>query len=353
MKTKSHGRVQALALSRLHNFRTSLNAIREEEYRKPFDGITLNTITAINAAIMGEGNFRQGLTSFAVGWKDEEGVLDADLDFFLPSVEIAPTPGSTGQLFEYEQADNAAAFVSDDSSDDLRAPRGEFKSVDIRTTKEVGRCQERGLQIIVDQREVDLRGAEYYVGRLMRRLKRNKLRRGIAALSTGAANTAATWDTTAGCDPDAQITGDLVTAAGASGVRPNRVGYGATAWQKRWLALRGQTAPALANSAGMSPEQLRQLMMLEGLHVSETRYSSAASTRAEVVNNLVIAFTALKDATPEDPSNIKDFWSKTTQGTRYAVYEWEVAPSRRGFAVSHWEDIILTSSLGLRKRTIS
>lgn len=325
-------------------FHAAINAIGTEAYvgdacDKP------NIVTAINAAIISEGNFVQALTTFATGWRDTSS-LDDENEFFGPSVEV-------GELFQYEKFDNAEAFYSD-LYDDARAPRSDFKQVEYTSEKITAGTVNRGLQIIVDAKEAARRGPQFYVGKLMQRLKRNKLRRKIALLSAGAYNVDATWDSTAGKDPDAEITGDLVAAGDGSGVSPNRVGYGLTAWQKRYLSLRAQTAPALANSASLNEQQLAGVMGVERVLRSQARYTSAVDVRSQVVANLVLAFTANANADTEDASNIKDFWSPCENGGgQYAVHQWNIGSKMVGFAVEHYELTALTSLLGIRKRTIS
>lgn len=325
-------------------FWAAINAIAAADY-EPEANNAPNIITAINAAIITEGNFRQGLTTFAVGWRDEENVLDADNEFFGPSVR-------TSERFSYKQADNAEAFYSE-TADDLRAARSEFKQVETKMSEVDASTKNRGLQIVIDRKELDLHGAEHFVGKLMRRLKRNKLRRKFALLSAGANNTAKTWDGTAGVNPDNEIMTELITAGNLSGVHPNRVGFGLTSWQKRFSNLDAQTAPALAARAGYSPDQLAALLGVDKVHVSKTRYTSSATARTQIVANLVLMFTAMAEADTEDASNIKDFWSPCEMGGgQYAVHQWDIGAKMVGIAVEHYELIKLTSTLGIRQLTI-
>lgn len=324
---------------------TAINAILAADYMPEASG-ALNEITAINAAIITESSFQQPLTTFAVGWHDDEGNLDAESEFFGPAVQVP-------ERFTYEQKDNAEQFYSD-FYDDVRAPRSDFKQVEYTSEKINANTVNRGLQIVVDIKEANLNGAEYYVGMLMQRLKRNKLRRKIALLSAGAYNTAKTWDASAGKDPDSDVSGDLITAGDTSGVSPNRAGFGLTAWQKRFVSLRAQTAPALAASAALNEEQLAGMLGLDKVLRSKARYTSAADVRSQAVANLVLMFTASAGATKDDSSNIKDFWSACESGGgQYAVHQWNIGSKMVGFAVEHYELIKLTSTLGIRKFTIS
>jgi hypothetical protein len=172
-------------------------------------------------------------------------------------------------------------------------------------------------------------------------------------LAAGAQNTAKTWDATAGKNPDADIMGELVIAGDLSALKPNRVGFGLTSWQKRYLSLDAQTAPGASNRASWTTDQVRGLYGVDQVLRSEARYTSSATARTQVVDNLVLMFTAMASPDLEDPSNIKDFWSPCEDGGgQYAVRQWPIGSKFQGFAVEHNEAIRLTSTLGIRKFTI-
>ena len=111
---------------------------------------------------------------------------------------------------------------------------------------------------------------EEFTPGLLMRLLRSELRRAITVASAAATNTAKTWDTTAGKDPDQDVLTDLIAAVDDSGVRPNRILYGDVAWNKRLIAHRAQSTSggyasagltiAVADTgAGMAPEIATQL----------------------------------------------------------------------------------------------
>ncbi len=310
------------------------------------DQITPGLITEINASLLVENNFSEPLTTYAVGYR-ESADLDAELAFFAPAVEV-------GERFEYATFDSADSFLSD-PDEDLRARGADFPQIEIKEGKTDSHTENRGLQIVMERRKYERPGkAEATVARIVNRLKRNKLRRAIAALSAAAVNTGKTWDTTAGKDPDQDVIGELITAANLSGLVPNRVGYGSTAWSKRGLSHRAQNTAGGFASASMTPEALAGLLGVEQVLKSNARYTSSASAKAEIVGNLVLMFMAIADASEEDASNIKDFWSPSEiSGDRYAVYEWEVGSKFVGVAVEHYEKLAITSSLGIRKFTVS
>ncbi len=288
-------------------------------------------------------NFDEPLTTYAVGYKDPNNI-EATLEFFAPATPVA-------RRFTYRTATNAEEFYSD--SDDVRAIGGAFKAVQYSGSEVEAKTINRGLMMVVDLDEATPGWEQRAVAKLTRRLRRNSLRRAITLLSGAATNTGSTWDATAGKDPDQDIMTALLTASTASGVRPNRVGYGDTAWSKRGLSHRAQDNAGGYASAGMSPQDLAGLLQVDQVLVSRERYQTGAATKAEIVSNLVLMFHAQSGMDTEDASNIKRFVSPTSQGGYLAVYIWQISPKTMGVAVEHYELSAITATLGIRKQTIS
>ena len=320
-------------------------------YAAPFTGFDAmaakpGTMTAFDASIQVEGNFIEALTTYATGWKPEPGV-DELLGFIT-------RPEKVGERFEYEQLTNVEAFLSN-VDEDLRAKRSEFKELPPPTsTKVLAETTNRGLMMLVENKLFAQKGGNYYTGMIMQRLKLNKVRRAFALLSAAANNTAKTWDTTSGKDPDQDVETQLITAADSSGIRPNRVLYGETAWSKRRLSHRAQATAGGFASAAMTAEQVAQHLTVDGVLVGKARYASSASARAQVVANLVIMFNALASADLQDPTNVIDFWSPCDiGGGQYAVYQWSIGSKFTGIAVEHNEKLAAVSTLGVEKFTVS
>jgi len=306
---------------------------------------TPGEIYEINASLTVESNFSEPLTTYATGFRDAAD-LENENRFFGPPVQVT-------ERFEYAQHDNADAFRSD-ANEDLRPRGADFPRVEMKSEKVQAKTENRGLMTVLELKDYNTPGkTEAAVRSLLMRLQRNKLRRKLALLSAAAVNTAKTWNTDAGKDPDQDVMAELITAAGLSGITPNRVGYGATAWSKRGLSHRAQNSAGGFASASLTPESLAGLLGVEEALVSNARYTSGAS-RAEALGNLVLAFNADDFASEEDASNIKDFWSPCDlSGERFAVYEFPIGAKLIGIAVEHNEKIAITSTLGIRKLTIS
>lgn len=290
--------------------------------------------------------FSEPLTAYATGWKDNNNI-EATLDFLAPPVQV-------GRRFEFKSADNTEAFLSE--TDDQRAIGADFKRVDYKGTSVNEKTYNKGLTIRID---LDNLGAapnwrEIYTGRLLQRLLRSELRRAITVVAAAATNTAKTWDTTAGKDPDQDILTDLTAATTSSGVRPNRLLFGEVAWNKRLLSHRAQSTAGGFASAAMTPAELASwLGMSGGAYISHERYQSAAATKSTVTPDIVLEFYAENDLMPDDPSHAKRFWTPVEGGGKYRVYEQQVSAKLIDLTVEHYSNVVVTSTVGLRKLTIS
>lgn len=306
-------------------------------------------ITEFNADIATESFFSTPLTDYAVGYNDTAD-LDRELEFFAPEVPVTPR-------FEYAVHDNAEAFLSD-GDDDERPAKGDFKEVEYTESKVNETTVNRGLQITLDMDKIRGRSdwEEHYTAKLLKRTKRNSLRRAITMLSVAANNTAKTWDVTAGKDPDMDVLQELLLGAVKSGIKASRVGYGDTAFTKRLLSHRAQDTNGGAASAGMSLAEIAGLFGVDEVFRSLARYTSSATDRAEILGNLVLMFNAASGVDTEDASNIKRFYSlgdPEEGGGRYQVYSARISAKRHVIAVGHYERIAITSTLGIRKFTVS
>lgn len=346
MKPKT---ISALAAPRREQVWNSLRAIEKINYAPAKSDGSHERVSMFNADIATESFFSVPLTDYAVGYSDMAD-LDRELEFFAPAVEVTPR-------FEYSVHDNAEQFLSD-GDDDERPAKADFKDVEYTEGKVNSATVNRGLQITLDMDKIRGRAnwEEHYTAKLLKRIKRNQLRRAIGLLSTAATNTAKTWDVTAGKDPDMDIISERLAGALASGISFNRVGFGDTAWAKRYLALRAQNNSAGNISSALSIEQLAGLLGVEEVLKSSARYTSSASARTEILGNLVLMFNATGGVDTEDSSNIKRFYSMGDAeegGGIYQVYSQRVSNKRHVLAVGHYEKIAITSTLGIRKFTIS
>lgn len=338
MKSPINVAAQAVA-----NYLALANAFGDTPLAVDTGNLAPGVIAAANTSRFIETYFSEPLTAYAVGFRDPNNIAES-LEFYAPRVP-------TARRFEFAKASNAEEFYSE--TDDIRAIGADFKRVEYTSEKVDAKTLNKGLTVRVDLDNVTPGWQNRTVSKLMRRLQRNELRRAIALISAAATNTGKTWDTSAGKDPDADVLGDLILAADSSGIAPNRVGYGHTAWQKRLLSHRAQENAGGFASAGMTPEQVAGFLSVDKVMVSKERYATGAAAKAQVVSNLVLMFAAFSGEDVDDPSNIKRFVSTVEGGGDVRVYEQQVSAKLVDVTVEHYSNIIITSALGIRKLTIS
>ena len=129
-----------------------------------------------------ETYFSEPLTNYAVGWRDPNNI-EATLNFIAPPVAV-------GRRFEWKKAANAEEFLSE-VVDDQRAIGSDFKRVEFTAADVTDKTINKGLTYIADLDNIS--GPNWQndkVAKLLRRLYRNELRRGITAISAAATNTA-------------------------------------------------------------------------------------------------------------------------------------------------------------------
>jgi hypothetical protein len=307
-----------------------------------------------NESVFTQQYFDEPLTNYAVGWRDPNNIEET-LEFFAPSTPVS-------RRFTYKSWVNIEEFLSEGAYDDLRAIGEEFPTVKYTGTEVHSRTDNRGLRIRVDLDEVAdptsalAGGLPAYQARIVEKLKRrvlrNSLRRAITSLSAAAINTAVVWEGAAGTDPDNAVLQQLVAAATQSGIRPNRVAWGDTAWARRVLTHRAQNNAGGYASAGLTPEQVGMFLQVSP-YVSKERFSAAGAGLAEVVGNLVFMFYAMAGQDTEDASNIKRFYSMTDSGGPWRVYVQQVTSKLVDITVEHYEKIVVTSLLGINQFTVS
>ena len=314
-------------------------------------GYKAGQILFANDARFTESYYSEPVTNYLVGWRDPNDI-EARLNFISPAVSVG-----TARRFEWKAAVNAEEFLSE-IVDDQRAIGSDFKTVQYTGTDVVDKTYNKGLTYIADlDGLVGTNWQNQKAAKLLRRLYRNEFRRGIAALSSAGTNQAYTWDTTAGKNPDQDLKTDLITATTATGIRPNRILYGDTAFNKRGLCYEAQVNMTAYASIGLlQPKDLAARLMVDEVQVSRERYQSAAAAKSEIVSNLIFAYYAQDGVDVEDATNLKRFVSEfdTEQGGgRVRVYVQQISSKLVAITVEHYSKIVVTYSGGIRKWTIS
>lgn len=315
-----------------------------------------NVICMANASRFTETYFQQALTDYALGWGQANPKLDALLEHVAPMVV-------TPHRFEYAKGTNAEYYLSE--TDDIRSIGSDFKLVPYTSDKTTSKTHNKGLTVRVDIEEVE--GIPDWenrtVSKLMQRLKLNDFRRAITALDTADTNVSVTWDATAGKDPDADALASVILGNAAIGNQGlNRGVYGVTAWQKRILSLRAQAHAGGFVSAAQGEAELARFLALDAIMVSRevwTKGGAALTTLGTVVDTtvgttgIIFFYNAQSGQSKDDPSSIKRFVSMTNGGGEYKVYRHDVSAKLVDISVEHYSNVVVTSTLGVRKLTVS
>jgi len=296
-------------------------------------------IILANESRFNTAHLSEPLTAYATGWQDPHRYDDL-LTFLAPEVPVA-------RRFEFRQAENSEAFVSE--TDDEREIGASFKRVEYTGSIVQAKTLNKGLTVRVDHDEaVGDDWEEHYVQNLLQRLRRNEVRRVLAALDTGASSSNAIWDSDA--NPDGDLRSLLRSATDASCLRPNRVLFGEAAWDMRAEAYDNQATAAAFRVGGLAPQELAQKMGVDAVRILRSRYHDGNS-KLPMIGNTVYAYYASELTLKDEPSNVKRFVTPV-EGGNYRVY---VEPTAKytDITVEHYSQIIVTSTLGLRKLNVS
>lgn len=300
-------------------------------------------VMAANDANFDAQHLSEPLTEYIVDFPDEDG-LDALIEAAFPSVPV-------GRSFAYRTHDDKEAFQASLNDEDIREIGGDFPQIRRTGSQVDGRTDNKGLTMILDndQGGEDPAVQQRAVANLRARLLRTELYRGEALLEANDTATTPNWGASnTAADPDGNLKSDIDTGGDARGIDSNFCLYGGGAWTKRFLSLGLGSNAARHQTRNLTPEQLRELMMLDGLVVSKFRYQSSATAKSKIVADKVYTYYVKRGAMPDDPSNIKRFVTPVPGGGVFRVYV-EPILKRTRVTVEHYSRIVLTSSLGIRK----
>lgn len=312
-------------------------------YNEPGLEMRHGLITTANASMFDASHLSEGLTTYALGWRDPAG-YEAASEF------LAPALPQTGELYEHFEFPNLEAFLSDGAYDDLRSIGAEFKTVDYSNTKTQREIPNRGLRIVLDWDRIKNmpNWQQYYTGLLMQRLQRNGFRRKVALAVAAGASASVTWGTSA--DPDYDLVNQAKLSGDASGLQPNRALYGLAAQVLRFYAYGAQATAGAFAGRSMSVEEVGAKTGIDA-RVDASRYQNGTS-KTSIVGSRVILFTAT-GASPEDPSNFKTAIGRTAAGGRWGVYVRQISTKLWEIVVETYETEFCASTLGVRVVTVS
>ncbi len=298
-------------------------------------------ICAANEARFTAGHYSEPLTAFTVGWRDPENV-DAILQRLFPEVQVS-------RRFEFKNAVNAEAFLSE--TDDERPIGSPFKRVEYKGTTTNEKTINKGLTVRIDHDQTDdVEGEKTLaINRLLQRLARNELRRGLALLEANDHATADVYSATT--NPDGLVRAQLALSTDTTGIRPNVVVYGEAAFDLRLDAYEAPTRVQPTTRGDMTLDELARYLMVDLVEVVKARYQSTATAKSKIIPSSVYAYLAMQGMGKDDPSAVKRFTSKSRGGQRYGVYVVE-HEKYTDVSVEMYSNIVLTG-LGIETRTIT
>lgn len=288
--------------------------------------------------------YSEPLTQYAVGWTDGEN-LQLLTDCIAPRVAV-------GRRFEFKAAKNSESFLSE--GDDLRAIGANFKRIEYTGSSINAKTDNRGLvyRLDLDEEGAGILTEELIVARILQRLRRNKYRRAITAL-TGAvtANTNKTWSSGA-ATPTEDVGDAMLLALKDAGILPNRMLVDFQAWRFRQRGLATQlTAGSIADYRNTAQEW-GQLIGVDQTCLSKAVYQTSATAKTLISNAKVFIFLGQDAPSRDDPTNVKNFVTPVGDGD-FRVFRQPMGSKFVDISVEYYDNISATATVGAQSLTIS
>lgn len=301
---------------------------------------TQGSVQPASESRFNSAHFSEALTAFSSGYKDPENLGEL-LEFIAPSIPV-------GRRFEFKRTNNAEAFLSE--VDDIRSIGSSFKRVEYTGESVNEKTLNKGLTIRIDHDEiVSDDWQERHVQLLIQRLFRNELRRAITVLDHASIESPLSW--TDQSNPDSDLRKVLSDATNLSGIRPNRLLIGESAWDARCTVYENKTGYASLRSADISPKELAQKLLVDEVKIIRARYQSNLNEKTQIAGSNIYAYFAQNAVTKDEPSNLKRFVTPVDTGNAFRVYI-EEQSKFTNISVEHYSNIVVTSNIGIQKITI-
>ena len=301
----------------------------------------VGVVSLANEDAMDASFLSEPLSDYATGWKSEDGLLEKELDFMAPGVKVP-------RKFEYFKGNNADQFAMLADGSDVRSLYGEFSMV--KTIDDTVDCHtvSKGFMTILDKDSEMPGDREEKVRWLKKMLYKAEIIRAHRLLNSIATNAGKTWGSSA--TPDLDLIKAITDFGDKVGIDANRVLMGSTAWQKRLGAYMAQDTKNFVPPA--TPDGLGQFLGADVL-IGKSRYTNGSGRDRIVSANTVLVFQGEANASKDDASTLKRFWTPETGGKEYGVYVDESNAKLVKITVAHQSQIVATYDQGVQKLTIS
>jgi len=300
-----------------------------------------------------QASFNPTLTVYAQGVGAE--LSSATAEAFAPTVRVPSTVG------QYKSFSAKNMFQVYDTS---RALGGGAKRIDFAATDPTYNCQPQALEIAIDDAERD--GAGDNQSLLEQWKTKTLLQSAILghedkvvtlAKTLAATGSVGAW-TTSTNKPVDEIDAQIEAIVTATGIMPNRIVFGITAW--RIFKSQANVINRFPNAAkiGLTTEQAAGLFLNPAMEVmvdsasKDTAKFGAAASKSSLLGSEVFIFIASSAPTPYDPSWMKTF--SGGQGSVEAVRMYRDEAARSDVLAVDWsEDIQIVGSICAKRITVS
>ncbi|MCF7785567.1 MAG: hypothetical protein K9N47_05560 [Prosthecobacter sp.] len=307
-----------------------------------------NVIEAANDGNLAAGTMAlsQPLTQFSTGIRDRENLQEI-LDRLCPMAAVG------GLRFSYLSETESEEMQKREIAQLARPVNGEFAETKITGSVVDGAVDNLGIITYLD---IDQGGLVPEMQQAVVQSRRNLILRSLIADALAKIDAAATADTSknwgdAAANPDGNIREMVKNCGDARGEDANVVVLGQGAGHYRMDAYEVPTRTNGSEHGGWTMQRLAEYLQVDDVLSLKARYRSSATAAAALLGAKVYAYNARSGLMPMDSSNVKRFQHIATGG---AMRVWiEVGTHRVKIIVDCYARNVVTSTVGLRKRTIT
>ena len=316
------------------------------------DSMPHGTVALSNDSLLRTSEQIQELTLFAASYDSMVGNGLARLRDFL-----APPRPSSSRIVRLTTMNELEPWETVDYNKVKRGILGDFAQIRQRTaSKSDFQINNRGLSVILDRDELRDKPEwqQIHTKWLIDLLNRATVQEAIAVYTAAASTGSKTWSS-GSPNPDIDIRNYLLTSANVTGFYPQNAAYGDAAFLLRATAYESElTAGSMARASVYTEEQLATALGVSQALINMERYQNTSTAKVELIGSNVLLFTGVKDAGPNDPSNIvRHVVTGSGASGEYAVYVTDLGVKKIALTVENYELLHVQHTTGIYKIAIS
>jgi hypothetical protein len=310
------------------------------------------TVCLANDSLLRNTEVIEELTLFAASYDSMVGNGLARLRDFL-----APPRPSTSRIVRLTTMNETEPWETVDYNKVKRGILADFAQIRQRTaTKTDFQINNRGLSVILDRDELRDKPEwqQLHTKWLIDLLNRATVQEAISIYTNAATTGSFTWSS-GSPNPDLNIRAEILTAANITGFYPQNAAYGDAAFLLRAQAYESQlTAGSMARASVYTEEQLATALGVREALINMERYQNTSTAKIELIGSNVLLFTGVKDAGPNDPSNIvRHVVTGSGASGEYAVYVTDLGVKKVMLTVENYELLHVQHTTGIYKIAVS